>query len=56
MNVITITKIFTNGKVTIVSTRLRPGTSITDLMSELTRQISTGFLCTYEIELVNEDN
>ena len=56
MNVITITKIFPNGKVTIVSTRLRPGTSITDLMSELTRQVSTGSLCTYGIELVSEDN
>ena len=55
MNLITVTKIFPNGKVTIVTKRLRPGTCITDLVSKLNRQIATGILCSYEIELVNHN-
>lgn len=55
MNLITVTKIFPNGKVTIVTKRLRPGTCVTDLVSKLNRQISTGTLCSYEIELANHN-
>lgn len=56
MNRIIITKVFRNGKIQISSRVICPGTSITSFIDNLEQMIKGGALCSYEIEIVNENN